>query len=213
MVVEATVDGVFGGVPYSHALNDLCIVGQYFVSDAGPLADEIGIVQRSNAVPLYDPLPALAADEYTVFDSAVPGFEIFSDILEGGPYPSLLIATAMNHPDKCRRFTELLIDGDPPEVIVFERVDNWPAVAGADAVDALRRIRAECVAMSRDEAARTFGEFGFRAADGAIVAATTHEEACTAATQAQSYALRITSPIGASIVSNVFGEIFVEEAN
>lgn len=27
VVVEANVDGVFGGVPYSHALDDLCIVG------------------------------------------------------------------------------------------------------------------------------------------------------------------------------------------
>ncbi|MEO1223544.1 MAG: hypothetical protein AAFX92_04900 [Pseudomonadota bacterium] len=212
-VVEAPVDGVFGGVPYSHALDDLCIVGQYFVSDAGPPADEIGIVQRSNAVPLYTPLPTLEADEYTVFDSAVPGFEIFSAILEPSPYPSRVVVTAMNHPDKCRWFSEFLIDVDPPEAVDIERVDDWLAVAGADAVDALRRIRAECVAMSREEAVRTFGAFGFRAANGAIVAATTHEEACTAATQARSYALRITSPVGAVIVSNVFGEIFVEAAN
>lgn len=119
----------------------------------------------------------------------------------------------MSHPNDCRRFTEFLINVDPPETIDLEGVDDWPAVAGADAVEALRRVRAECLAMSRDEAVRTFGAFGFRAADGGIVAATTHEEACTAATQARSYALRITSPIGAAIVSNVFGEIFVEEVD
>lgn len=207
------MDGVFGGVPYSHALDDLCIVGQYSVSEAGPLADEIGVIQRSDALPVYERLLALEANDYAISDSAVAGFEVFAGVSNPGRFASFVIATAMNHPDKCRRFSECLFDVDPPEAVDLEGVDDWPAVAGVDAVEALRPIRAECVAMSRDEAARTFGAFGFRAADGAIVAATTHAEACTAATQARSYALRITSPIGTVIVSNVFGEIFVEGVN
>ena len=210
-IVETSADGVFGGVPYSYALEDRCISGPYSESDAGPLAAEILAVQRSDALPVYESLAGLGADEFTVASSAVPGFRVFSGIPYPGPFGSLIIVTAMHHPDECLRFTEFLISVTPPDAIEFDGVNDWPAVAGIDAVDALRRLRTECMAMSREEAMQTFGEFGFRAPNGEIVEATTVAEACVAATQARSYALRITSPIGAVIVSNVFGQIFVEE--
>jgi len=200
----------FGGVPSVIELEDRCVIGPY---PADPLEIPIQIVQQNSAPNIYYRLPALEADNYAISDSAVPGFEIFSDLLYPDRFPAFVIVTAMNHPDECRRFTEFLIDADPHEAIEFEGVEDWAAVAGADAVRALQRIRTECMGMSREEAIRTFGDFGFRAPDGEILEATTPREACFAATQAWTYALRITTPDGAAIISNVFGEIFIEEIN
>ena len=86
-------------------------------------------------------------------------------------------------------------------------------MAGSDAVAALEMLRARCEALPGDEAIREFGNPPRRTLDGglAITGEPLFFNGCEGAVLSLAYAVRFRSPDGEIVVSNIYGDVFIEE--
>ncbi len=93
-------------------------------------------------------------------------------------------------------------------------VDDWTDSAGSDAVAAFETMRAECEALPGDEAMRRFGNPGRLMPGrgrGIVTAGPEVFLGCETALLSLAYAVRFRSPDGEIVVSNIYGDVFIEE--
>ncbi|MEM8590196.1 MAG: hypothetical protein AAGG65_19225 [Pseudomonadota bacterium] len=147
---------------------------------------------------------------FTLEEGAVPAFHIFTGF---NPGEALFFASSMWRAPDCTRITVITLSTQRPEDVEFLPVDDWTDIAGSDAVAALEMLRARCEALPGDEAIREFGNPPRRTADGRLV--TTGESwffnGCEGAVLSLAYAVRFRSPDGEIVVSNIYGDVFIEE--
>ena len=146
---------------------------------------------------------------FTIDESAVPAFHIFAGF---NPGEALFFASSMNRAPDCTRITTITISTQHPEDVEFLPVDDWTDTSGTDAIAAFEILRAECEALPRDEAMRRFGNPGeLVPGRGILTAGRDVFLGCETALLSLAYAVRFRSPDGEIVVSNIYGDVFIED--
>ncbi len=176
------------------------------------LRDQVTVRQSCDAPEGYaERLGGQDRYRFTIEEGAVPAFHIRTGF---NPGEALFFASSMIRAPDCTRITVIAVATQRPEDVEFLPVDDWTDMAGSEAVAAFEMLRAECEALPDDEAIREFGNPPRRTADGRL--ATTGDplhffNGCEGAVLSLAYAVRFRSPDGEVVVSNILGDVFIEE--
>lgn len=181
--------------------------------DSVPLLEQVFVEHlcwRPGALTIY---PSLDPSEYTVNASTLPRFSI-----SGGPERDdrvsesfFIVASELARTRGCNAWAIIGILTDNPDAIEILPVGDWRVLAGEDAVDALDQLVTECTDLSAEEAFALFGDDTTHDPVFDLTRFQTSENVCRMAVQSLAYGLRIRSPDGEVIISNVFGQFFVED--
>ena len=159
-------------------------------------------------------LPRVDATRYTIDPSAVPDFSIVMEVLgpgSPGGLNTIAIATHMERAIDCEKFLVIFIEAEQPDAVDILPVENWRAVAGEEAVNALDQLQTECEAQSRRDAIMKFGSPRVRSPEGDVQVVSDTSDICGIVTLSHVYALRVSGPDGDMIISNVLGRIYFED--
>lgn len=149
------------------------------------------------------------ATQYTIDPRAVPGFYIvageFDDIATDDRI--LVVMSDMPSAPPCDRYRGFFARSDRD----IAPVANWEAVAGEDAINAVGHLERECIESSAEQAFDRFGISGPREPGAAGASESDSFAGCKAAIRSLVYAVHVSIPIGGFVVTNVFGDLYVEE--
>lgn len=205
---KGTVSRAFGLA--SALLSASCAVSP--TTENVPLIEQISAGNQCVYPGALDIDPSLDPAQYTIDATAVPRFS-----LSGGPVygrsnvNAFIIASELDRATGCDTWAIVWIVTDDPAAIEILPVEDWRAVAGEAAVDTLDQLVADCIALPPEDAFSRFGDDRMQDPRFNRAAFQTRDDTCRMAVQSLAYGLRVRSPDGEVVVSNVFGQFFIED--
>lgn len=120
------------------------------------------------------------------------------------------VLSSLRSAPECKQYTMITIIADAGDDVEVLPVQDWPEVAGSGALEALDGYREECESLSYEERSRRFGPATGRDTAGRVFAISDFSD-CSLGTVARVYSIRFRGQRSDLVVSNVNGEVFVED--
>lgn len=161
----------------------------------------------------------LGAGEYTIGRDVVPRFTLITTPSHArSESPWFSVGAELQRARRCpslddnQRLISLLVSTYSERADEYELlpVTDWAADAGPEAVEALADLEAACRSLTPYQALAEFGVPMRLTPDGGIEIRFDQEDSCYFATRSYAYAIRVRGPEADFVVSNIFGDVFVE---